>query len=51
MVMHTCNLSYLGGGDQEAQFEVSSGKKLARPISTSKQGMVVHACDARCTEE
>jgi hypothetical protein len=39
---HVCNPSYMGGEDG-ASF-VSSGKKLMRPISIKKLGVVVHTC-------
>jgi hypothetical protein len=31
IVMHTCNASFSGGGDQKDQVKVSQGKKLVRP--------------------
>jgi hypothetical protein len=50
MVVHICNPSYSGGGDQEIKwFEASPDKKLGRPPSdNNKLDMVVHACDPHC---
>jgi hypothetical protein len=45
-VAYNCNLSYLGGGDQEdCCWEASQTKVSEIFISTNKVGVVVHACN------
>jgi hypothetical protein len=54
MVAYTCNLTYLGGRDQEDwRFEGSLGKKLARtshlqPVKTGGLAQVAEHLTSKC---